>query len=462
MPEVVVIGAGASGLAVAQQLSKKQGFHITVVDALDRIGGRVKSADLKSDAAVQTQQKVDLGASWLHESRVNPLFKLALEKKWKLKYTDVNIVIANENGPITQKSGAFPIADDMQAQIEDFVMSEKPRVTDNVPFRDFAEQKIAEMPLVTEEQKRLALDLCHEIEHFIAMPWDQIPVADGIHSSAHGRDAFILGLGYQQVLDWLYESIDHTRTDIHLNEEVLRIESCEPTADSNTKNSTIKNKSEGFVVTTSRTQCKADFVVCTIPLGALKRTHSALFGNLDLPELGGIVETIEKTNMGALGKVVVEFPYIWWDNERDMTLVLHEKEGRTESVTLVNPFKGIPALVVLTTPPLTQRVEADPENAVRHIEWAFAHAGGEASSKPIPAPTNVIVTDWTQNKYFMGSYSARSVGQSYDELVEAFIDGAGGLRFAGEHTILEGNGCVHGAYNSGLREAERILELASL
>lgn len=451
MPEVLVIGAGASGLSVAKELSKEDGFHITVVDALDRIGGRIKSADLKSDAAVQAQQKVDLGASWLHESRVNPLFNLALEKKWKIKYTDVNIQIANEEGLISQKSGAYPIFEDMEAQIEDFVMSESPKITDSVSFKDFAEKKISEMPLVTDKQKQLALDLCREIEHFIAMPWDQIPVADGIHSSAHGRDAFILGLGYKQVIDWLYESIDHTKTEIHLNEEVLGIESAEKS----------DKKSSGFVVSASRTQYKADFVVCTIPIGALKRTHSALFGKLSIPELPNIVKTIEKTNMGALGKVFVEFPHIWWDDERDMTLVLHNKNNWRESVTLVNPYKGIPALMALTAPPLTQRVEADPENAVKYIEWAFAYAGGKANSEPIPAPTNVIVSDWTQNKYFGGSYSARSVGESYDELVEPFIDGAGRLRFAGEHTVLDGNGCVHGAYNSGLREAQKIRELAN-
>lgn len=294
------------------------------------------------------------------------------------------------------------------------------------------------MPLISEYQKMLALQVCHEVEHFVGMPWQDIPLSDGILSHANGRDAFILGLGYRQVIDWLWSNIDHSKVEFKPSEEVLRLK---------------KVKEHCILVTTDQSEYEADYVVCTIPIGALKLCQSTLFESLDIPN---ITKAIQKTNMAAFGKVIVEFPYIFWDEDRDMTFVIHESEGKTECATVVTPYNGIPALIVLTAPPLTQLVESEPQNAFRYIKWAFKHVG---NGKTVPEPTNVIVTDWTQNRFFMGSYSARSIGQSYDELVEPFIEGAQQLRFAGEHTVLEGAGCVHAAYNSGLREAEYILNM---
>lgn len=44
-PRVVVIGAGVAGLAAAKVLLKRGFTDVTVLEALDRIGGRVQSID---------------------------------------------------------------------------------------------------------------------------------------------------------------------------------------------------------------------------------------------------------------------------------------------------------------------------------------------------------------------------------------------------------------------------------
>jgi monoamine oxidase len=55
---ILVIGAGASGLAAAREL-RRRGFSVTVVEARDRIGGRVFT-HRAFDAPIE------LGASWIH------------------------------------------------------------------------------------------------------------------------------------------------------------------------------------------------------------------------------------------------------------------------------------------------------------------------------------------------------------------------------------------------------------
>ncbi len=66
---IVVIGAGASGLAAAQALSEA-GREVIVLEARDRIGGRVLT-DRSLGAPL------DLGASWIHGVDGNPLTALA-------------------------------------------------------------------------------------------------------------------------------------------------------------------------------------------------------------------------------------------------------------------------------------------------------------------------------------------------------------------------------------------------
>jgi monoamine oxidase len=68
---VGIIGAGASGLAAAQALTDR-GRQVTVFEARDRIGGRIRTDTLSG-------RRVDLGASWIHGTRGNPLSALADE-----------------------------------------------------------------------------------------------------------------------------------------------------------------------------------------------------------------------------------------------------------------------------------------------------------------------------------------------------------------------------------------------
>ncbi|MCU0816643.1 MAG: FAD-dependent oxidoreductase, partial [Cypionkella sp.] len=66
----LVIGAGFAGLAAARDLAQA-GVEVTVLEARDRIGGRVWTSRAWPDLPV------DMGASWIHGVRGNPLTALA-------------------------------------------------------------------------------------------------------------------------------------------------------------------------------------------------------------------------------------------------------------------------------------------------------------------------------------------------------------------------------------------------
>jgi len=66
---IAIIGAGISGLAAAQALAKV-GRTVTIFEARDRIGGRIRTSHALG-------VPLDLGASWIHGVDGNPLGELA-------------------------------------------------------------------------------------------------------------------------------------------------------------------------------------------------------------------------------------------------------------------------------------------------------------------------------------------------------------------------------------------------
>ncbi|ACA16694.1 amine oxidase [Methylobacterium sp. 4-46] len=67
-PDVVVVGAGAAGIAAARHLAAR-GLAVAVLEARDRVGGRTFTTTLRG-------HPVDLGAHWLHAGPINPLVAL--------------------------------------------------------------------------------------------------------------------------------------------------------------------------------------------------------------------------------------------------------------------------------------------------------------------------------------------------------------------------------------------------
>ena len=66
--DVIVVGAGIAGISAAQKL-QSQGFSVQIIEARDRIGGRIWTD--------YSQKKTfELGAGWIHGSIGNPLMKL--------------------------------------------------------------------------------------------------------------------------------------------------------------------------------------------------------------------------------------------------------------------------------------------------------------------------------------------------------------------------------------------------
>ena len=81
--DILVLGAGMAGVSAARRLRERGVEDIMVVEATDRIGGRVKEVQFGG-------VKVEVGANWVHygeleETDVHPL-------EWFVNRTNLNFV----------------------------------------------------------------------------------------------------------------------------------------------------------------------------------------------------------------------------------------------------------------------------------------------------------------------------------------------------------------------------------
>lgn len=99
---VIVIGAGLAGLAAAQRL-KQAGCKVTVLEARDRIGGRIHTS------AKWPELPLDLGATWIHGVTGNPITRIANEIKAKRIATSYEsaVLFGNKGAELNSREAAL-------------------------------------------------------------------------------------------------------------------------------------------------------------------------------------------------------------------------------------------------------------------------------------------------------------------------------------------------------------------
>jgi hypothetical protein len=100
---VLIIGAGVSGLTIASKIADKP---LLILEARDRIGGRVFTSDTN----------MDMGAAWLHGSDCNPLNNL-LDFNNLIPVSKSNPWMHSENTAIEYMSSTHTISEDKRQQL---------------------------------------------------------------------------------------------------------------------------------------------------------------------------------------------------------------------------------------------------------------------------------------------------------------------------------------------------------
>lgn len=405
---VIVVGAGMAGLAAARDLTDA-GIAVTVVEARDRIGGR-----MWTDTSLGFP--IDLGAAWIHGTDGNPLVALANHAGATTAETDWDDVVVFDGRTEVDGAALDRAADAWAAALQKVGSLSEDAAPDASVGGALARVSDVRDPLTGWQ---VATDIAAE---YAADPDDLSLRWFGTEGEFDGPD-LILPQGYRQVATHLADGLN-----VQLGTTVTRI----------------VDDGVGVRLDTSRGALTADRVIVTVPLGVLKAGTITFDPPLPEPKTAAIT----RLGFGVLDKVVLRFDEPFWPQSPD---VIGLAGPDAPLPVLVNglSFGAGAVLVGLRGGDAARRGEAlSDQQSVEQVRSALG----------APAPTGSLVTRWAADPHARGSYSYLAVGSSpadQDALAEPASER---VLFAGEATFAEHFATVHGAYLSGRREAQRILQ----
>ncbi|MEM9245325.1 MAG: FAD-dependent oxidoreductase, partial [Cyanobacteria bacterium P01_F01_bin.153] len=204
-------------------------------------------------------------------------------------------------------------------------------------------------------------------------------------------------------------------------------------------------------------------VIVTVPLGVLKGNKISFEPSLPVVKKSAI----ERLGFGSLEKVVLVYDDRFWQENFTNSVANFEGLGRDRAFPIfvdMTDASGKPTLVALYSGAFAETIQGDrpQENRQETITAQSLEALRRALGVNIPNPIATYATSWRHDPYTLGSYSYQAVGSSGAD-IDALAEPVNGrLLFAGEATSVEHHSTVHGAFLTGLREAQRIDSQAAI
>ena len=411
---VIIIGAGISGLSAAHQL-KKNGFNPIVLEAQEKVGGR-----LKTDRSLGIA--FDEGASWIHGPVKNPITKLAQESGAKTFFTDdFNIRVFDIDGSeYTPKK--LDAAEDKYNDILENFTGHRDRSFADIFYKKYPQYKNQRLWTYM-LSAFLEFDTGGDIYKLSSLDFDD-------DEAFKGKDVIITN-GYDNMTNYLAQDID-----VRLNTKVTGID----------------YSKDRVSIQTTRGNYTAEAVLVTVPLGVLKK--NVIQFTPALPNK--IQNAINNLEMGTVNKFLLVWDDIFWEEDLQYIGYTPETKGKFNSFLNVKKFADANALMTFAFGDYAKQTETMTNEQI--IEEVMLHLK-KIYGTDIPHPTHLLRTKWNENPYSFGAYSfvAHGSRSSDFEVFEEPIDNK--VFFAGEHTILDYRGTVHGAFLSGLREANKIMKI---
>ncbi|XP_050219746.1 probable polyamine oxidase 5 [Mercurialis annua] len=517
-PRIVIIGAGMAGLTAANKLytCSKDTFELCVVEGGSRIGGRINTSEFGGDRiemgatwihgiggspvhkiakeinSLESDQPWECMDGFLEESRtvaeggfeLNPSLVDSISNLFKnlMDFAQGKFVQSSENHELIDffKVAASKINGNKKISVGSFLRQGLEAYWDsvqegqngNLSKKLFEEAVFAVHENIqrtyTSAGDLLTLDFDAESEYKM-FPGEEITIAKG-YSTIIESLASVLPKGLIQ----LGRNVSRIEWQQHQSEGIIE-NHFEPVK---------LHFSDGSVM-------GADHVIVTVSLGVLKsgiRQDSGLF-NPPLPFFK--TEAISRLGFGVVNKLFLQlmsqdggktkFPFLQMAFHREDSELRQRKipwwMRRTASITpiyknsnvLLSWFAGKEALELesVTDEEIINGVSSTISNFLPQNK-RFSSNNGINGIEEIKF-SKILRSKWGNDPLFLGSYSYVAVGSSgddMDKLAEPLpkINGENKsghqlqILFAGEATHRTHYSTTHGAYFSGLREANRLLQ----
>jgi monoamine oxidase len=424
--DVLIIGAGAAGLAAAKELSEA-GWKVIVLEARDRIGGRIYTIH---DHHVGIP--IELGAEFIHGKAaeiLNVLHKTGLmfydvaERHWYL----------HNNALKDSQEFWEPLSKTM----------EKLKHVGNrdLSFEDFLTQHASEF---SETKSIIKLF----VEGFHASTVEKIGVqglikANEASDQIDGDHSFRIINGYDSIANWFFDQAVANGATFHLNSAVQQIE--------------WHNKR--VTVVTGADRYEASCAIITLPLSLLNQIRF-------IPDIASKQEAAKKLIMGNVIKIILVFKEAFWETVRFQGKevkqgwhlnFIHSPDASMPTWWTQLPIR-VPVLVGWAGGSKAEKIIHSSKSEL--LNYAFdsiQYIYGVPRKRIEDLLQANYIHNWHDDPFTRGAYSYVPVN-GLDAQAELALPIENKLFFAGEATNTDGHlGTVHGAIATGIRAAQEVV-----
>ncbi|KAM7274277.1 hypothetical protein ACFE04_028941 [Oxalis oulophora] len=446
-PSVIIVGAGMSGITAAKTLQENGIKDFLMLEATNRIGGRMKKA-------YWANKTIELGANWLFRGghKFNMITDIA--NKIKLKtflsdYTNLSSNTYKQNGGLYPKKvveAEITIADETADFCSNLskILSSKGNQVDNDISILAAERLFKQVPRTPVETV---------VDFFYNDFEDAEPPRISSLKNTFPREEFEdFGDEEYFVADPRgFETVVH-----YIAKQFLKYKNgivADPRVKLNkVVNEIIYTKNGVRVKTEDGSVYDAKHVIVSVSIGVLQ--SNLIQFKPALPQWKTLA--INAFDMAIYTKIFMKFPRRFWPTGKGTEFFLYAHETRGYYPIwqhLDNELPGSNILFVTVTDTESVRIEQQSDKqTVAEIMVVLRKLFGENT----PEPTNILVPRWWSNRFYKGTYANWPAGYTqkrYEELKAPI----GPVYFTGEHTNSTYIGYVNGAYFSGINTANDLV-----
>lgn len=477
--DVVVIGAGMAGLGAALHLVQA-GLKVIIVEARDRIGGRIDTREL--DGTV-----IEGGANWREMQYGNPLDRylsecpqIAMDRKLfgffmqgkKITGLETLVLIVKfklylHNAVAYLKRNNIKTQEDLQKHgihsIKDLIRVSKPKegmfrflYSNEVPNEifdvlsiihdsDFGET-VDHLPpfcLSNEDSERV---IFHQLLQTASYTTGRIidEIENYSAQNQEEQDKLVLG-GYKSVCLKILDEIMSYKGQCQLLLEcpVVEVNATDPgncVVAFNNKN-------------TMRQQIRCQRIICTMPFGVLRKTLEENPEFIKPTLSDSRIAALNRIGQGLVNKVILKFDKVFWDNSLQVLYIKSRAPGsKMRDWVNLNYFTHKdPVLIGIYVGEEAKFIGKDDQAVVQAALAELRDVYGDS----VPEPKCYYITHWDQDPYSRGSWQCASLEQLPGDIYN-FASPWLGIFFAGEGCAVYGQN-VHGAFISGQQTAEDVV-----
>ncbi|KAJ8985332.1 hypothetical protein NQ317_008363 [Molorchus minor] len=489
--KIIIVGGGMAGLSAAYHLTKNGVTDYKILEARGRIGGRIIQIPIGNE-------KVELGANWIHGVLGNPIYELAMQHglvDFISPPKPHKVVAATEQGkqvPFTVLHEIYEAYLCFLKRCEEYFISQylPPEGIDSVgehiklevslyldKIKDPLERRLRELLFNCLLKRETCISGCDDMNEI-----DLLEI--GSYTELQGGN-IVLPNGYSAILEPLRKVIPQenllTRHPVNKIKWNHNKKSTDNDSDSDDSDRTvIESPSSSRESSCEKTFSKhnvevmcdngkkflGDHVICTLPLGVLKHNANSMF-HPPLPSYK--LEAIDRLLFGTVDKIILEYERPFLHPSITEVLLLWEEDGEKSDIS-ENWYRKIYSFAKITETLIlgwisgkeAEYMETLPNDIV--IDTCTTILRKFLNDPFIPKPKRCVCTSWHSQQYTRGSYTAIAVGSSQldiEYLAQPIYLDEGERKpvvlFAGEHTHSNFYSTVHGAYLSGRTASQYIM-----